>query len=361
MSHNWERLANVLERMEAGTPPPTGAGLFGASLDPDEASLVIIPVPWDATVSYGAGTANAPAELVLASHQLDLEDGAFVQPFKAGIALLPESQEMVALAKKARPRAEQVIARAASGVVADDPDLRFVNDASRQVDEAVYEAAKTRLEKGQIVAVLGGDHSTPLGLMQALGDQCPDGFGVLHIDAHHDLRCAYEGFVRSHASIMYNALQEIPALKRLVQVGIRDYSQEEKAFAQSQGERVHTFYARNLFAKKARGETWASLTEAMLKHLPKAVYVSFDIDGLDPVYCPSTGTPVPGGLSYDEATYLLEALAKSGRKIIGFDLTEVTPGADGDQWDANVGARILYKLCGATLASQGRCAFQADF
>jgi len=85
------------------------------------------------------------------------------------------------------------------------------------------------------------------------------------------------------------------------------------------------------------------------------VYISFDIDGLDPAFCPTTGTPVAGGLSWDEALYLIEALVDSGRKIIGFDLCEVAPGKDGSEWDANVGARLLYKLCGAALKSQGMC------
>jgi len=85
------------------------------------------------------------------------------------------------------------------------------------------------------------------------------------------------------------------------------------------------------------------------------VYISFDIDALDPPYCPSTGTPVPGGISFDEAVYILEELAASGRKVIGFDLTEVTPDPQGRDWDANVGARLLYKLSGCLLRSQKLC------
>ena len=106
---------------------------------------------------------------------------------------------------------------------------------------------------------------------------------------------------------------------------------------------------------KAEGNTFKSIAASIVATLPENVYVSFDIDGLDPSYCPSTGTPVPGGLSFDEAVFILEELAQSGRRVVGFDLTEVAPGPDGSEWDANVGARLLYKLCGCLLRSQKLC------
>jgi agmatinase len=94
---------------------------------------------------------------------------------------------------------------------------------------------------------------------------------------------------------------------------------------------------------------WKKITEEIIEHLPGEVYISFDIDGLDPVLCPSTGTPVPGGLSFNEALHIIKTIVTSGRRIIGFDLNEVAPGET--EWDANVGARLLYKLCGWTLHS----------
>src|SRR5262249_59464059 len=97
-----------------------------------------------------------------------------------------------------------------------------------------------------------------------------------------------------------------------------------------------------------------SMCEEIVRDLPERIYVSFDIDGLDPRLCPHTGTPVPGGLSFTEATYLLRLAVESGRRIVGFDLNEVAPGPDGDEWDANVGARLLYKMSAWTLASQGK-------
>lgn len=117
--------------------------------------------------------------------------------------------------------------------------------------------------------------------------------------------------------------------------------------------RVTMFDGPGLSASKFAGESWHSLCERIVARLPQQVYVSFDIDGLAPQYCPHTGTPVPGGLTFDEAVYLLSRVAASGRRIVGFDLCEVAPAPSGeDEWDANVGARMLYKLCLFALSSK---------
>jgi agmatinase len=141
----------------------------------------------------------------------------------------------------------------------------------------------------------------------------------------------------------------------LVQVGIRDLSIAEAHLAQTDG-RIHLHHANTLAERRFVGESWHNIVESALATLPHKVYVSFDIDGLEPHLCPNTGTPVPGGLQYLEATYLLNRLARSGRQIIGFDLCEVVPPlpADGD-WDANVGARVLWELCVHTSRSHGWC------
>ncbi|MFM8960365.1 MAG: arginase family protein, partial [Bacteroidota bacterium] len=174
-------------------------------------------------------------------------------------------------------------------------------------------------------------------------------FGILQIDAHMDLREAYEGFRYSHASIMFNALQ-IPSLTSLVQVGIRDYCPAEKELAQ-EDDRIRSWFDHDLQAANFRGQHWNNLCVDIIKDLPDKVYVSFDIDGLEPFNCPGTGTPVPGGLAYAQAIHLLETLYHSGREIIGFDLCEVAPSKGDREWNANVGARILYKLCNLCLAS----------
>jgi agmatinase len=357
---SWEPLADVVKRLRDGTPPPPWAGLFGGSPRPEDCRLVLMPVPWDATVSYGVGTAKGPEAVLGASHQLDLEDLAFERPYEAGITLLPEDREIVALNGASRDKAARIIEEAGPHDP-DSADLKAVNEASLRVNERVRLTAEEHLRAGRLVGVLGGDHSSPYGLIKALADVHPDGFGILHFDAHFDLRKAYEGFVHSHASIMHNVMETIPAVKCLVQVGIRDFSHEELSYAKRLGPRQKTFFARDLFRRKARGESFAETTRAILEALPEKVYVSFDIDGLDPAFCPSTGTPVPGGLSFDEANFILEELALGGRTIVGFDLCEVAPDPAGeDEWDANVGARILYKLCGATIHSHGYCKAQAE-
>lgn len=349
----WDSLNDAIQRLEAGTPPAADAGLFGANLRPEDCRLVLIPVPWDATVSYGDGTAQGPSAILRASHQLDLEDAAFAQPYRCGISMLPVDAQLPSLNQQARQAALKVIAGDAEAADL-EAALDVVNRASLTVNSAVSAHAQAHLGQ-RLVGVIGGDHSSPYGLIKSLGERHRDGFGILHVDAHLDLRQAYEGFTHSHASIMFNVMETIPAVKNLVQVGIRDYSAEELNYQRKLRGQSRVFMARELFQRKARGGTWDSITRDIIANLPEKVYVSFDIDGLDPSYCPSTGTPVPGGLSYEEAIYLIEAIVESKRKIIGFDLCEVAPGKDGSEWDANVGARILYKLCGATLASQDFC------
>ena len=133
-------------------------------------------------------------------------------------------------------------------------------------------------------------------------------------------------------------------MTRLVQVGIRDYCHQEKALVESQPNRIKVFFDRDCRRRMYEGCTWKALVDDMVASLPDKVYLSIDIDALDPKLCPNTGTPVPGGLEYEELMYLLNRIRESGKEIIGFDLCEVSPG-DTD-WDGNVGARVLFHLCG---------------
>jgi agmatinase len=155
---------------------------------------------------------------------------------------------------------------------------------------------------------------------------------------------------------MYNTLEHIPQVKKLVQVGIRDFCEEEFNYCAAQKDRVSLFTDRYLQNKKMQGVHWAKLCEEIIQTLPSEIWISFDIDGLDPRFCPHTGTPVPGGLDFQEANYLIGALVSAGKTIIGFDLNEVAPNLDNpnDEWDANVGARLLYKLAAWTTASHGK-------
>ena len=224
--------------------------------------------------------------------------------------------------------------------------LKTVNEACQEMVDKVAMETGEWLDKGKIIGLVGGDHSTPLGLLRALAEH-HESFGILHIDAHADLREAYEGFTYSHASIMFNALK-LQQVQKLVQVGIRDLCQDEFDLAQADS-RVVMFNDYDLKAEAFNGKLWHQQCEVIVAQLPQKVYISFDIDGLQPELCPNTGTPVVGGLSFNQAHYLLRMVVKSGKQIIGFDLNEVSP-ADND-WDANVGARVLYKLCLLTIAA----------
>lgn len=343
-----------IDAIDQGNPPSPTAGIFGLTIPPEEAALILVPVPWEATTSYGQGTAHAPQAMVEASHQMDLFDLTFGKPFRQGITMLEEEAWVRDLNFRARQSAEKVIAAFENQTTIPEQDLQMVNQASDDVNHFVYQTSKKWLDLGKVVGVVGGDHSSPLGLMRALSEKYHEGFGVLHFDAHHDLRDAYEGFKYSHASIMFNALESIPEIKKMVSVGIRDFSRDEYQLAHESEGRVETYYAENIFKSKAMGKSFQHIVDGIIATLPKNVYVSFDIDAFEPDLCPSTGTPVPGGLSFYEGIYILERLVESGRKMIGFDLCEVAPSPnEDDEWDANVGARVLYKLCGAQLRTKG--------
>jgi agmatinase len=331
------------------------SGIFGLPCSFAESAVVYLPVPWEATTSYGGGTADGPAAILEASRQVDLFDADVLRPYEPGLHLLPESREVRKRGRAARKLAEGIIAR--GGDIGQSRPLREalakVNAASEWLNDYVATETDRLLTAGKIVGLIGGDHSTPFGALQAVAHHHPK-FGILQIDAHADLRRAYEGFTFSHASIMFNVLDKIPAVERLVQVGIRDFCEEEWDYARSQGQRSRVFLDSDLQYRRHQGRTWAKAADDIVSTLPKEVWISFDIDGLDPRFCPHTGTPVPGGLDFAEANHLIAAVVRSGRKIIGFDLNEVSPDPTGhSDWDANVGARLLYKLTAWTLVSRG--------
>ena len=336
----------------------TGDGLFGLTTSVADAGVVVIPVPFDATTSYRAGTAGGPAAVLEASRQVDLEDVQFGAIWRAGVAMLPIPGPIAALSRRARRAAEPVIAAggASAGDRAHARAVAAVDAASERVHGFVASEAARILDRGQIPALLGGDHSSPFGLIAELSSRHP-GMGILQVDAHADLRESFEGFAWSHASIFHNVMTRLPGVARLVQVGIRDFGSRERAFEQASRGRVRCFHDQSMrdrqFAGGPRG-TWKSICRDIVAALPRKVHVSFDIDGLTPDHCPGTGTPVPGGLAFPEVCHLLEALARSGRQVVGFDLCEVAPRTGDGEWNANVGARVLYKLIGCAVSGGRR-------
>lgn len=325
---------------------PNGVGLrngrfIGLPFEEAESEVVILSVPWDVTVSFGAGTAAGPANVLAESGQLDLEDAAFPSAWHRGLFVRPPDMGIRESSRQWRDTAEMYINHLEAG---GDPadyagDLVEINQACEVLQEQIYHEAKALFSNGQLPGLLGGDHSTPYGLIRASLERYPD-LGILQIDAHMDLRLAYEGFTWSHASIFRNVMDRLP-VKKLVQAGIRDFCREELDYAVAAGNRIIVYQDRDLRRRQYEGETFSQLIDEMIGHLPEEVHISFDIDGLDPALCPGTGTPVPGGFEFAEAMYLLERVKTSGRRVVSFDLCEV-----GGQhpWDGNTGARVLYRL-----------------
>ena len=198
-----------LEILKAGNPPDKNAGIFEQVYDED-ASIVLLPVPFDLTTSYGRGTAKGPRAVIEASHQLDLYDQAFKKPYMVGIKMLDEDQSIKGLNKSCLASANRVIAQLWKVKV--NFQMLIWQLLMRHLLMLMIRFLKFQkkyINLNKVVALVGGDHSTPLGLMKALSEKYDD-YGILHLDAHHDLRVAYEGFTYSHASIMYNAIKEIP-------------------------------------------------------------------------------------------------------------------------------------------------------
>jgi len=327
--------------------------IFGLPFTEEDASLVLLPVPWEVTVSYAAGTARAAEHMCKASLQIDLTDPDIKDGWKQGFYMRSIDKKILMKSDYLRKEAELYIDYISKG---DDVSanqfmsktLRDVNEGGIFLNTWVYDQTKVLLEKGKLVGILGGDHSVPLGFMKAIGENNGD-FGVLQIDAHCDLREAYETFNYSHASVMYNALNEIPQISKLIQVGVRDYSGDEWEYIKNSDYRVITYFDKEIKNRQFEGDSWKHIAEEIVSKLPQKVYISFDIDGLDRKLCPHTGTPVPGGFETEEVFYIFRKVIESGRKIIGFDLCEV--GISESDWNSNVGARVLFKLCNLLLAS----------
>lgn len=335
-------------------PSLTGSsedGLFGIPTT-EKALIHILPVPWEVTTSYGKGTALGPKAVLEASPQIDLYDLELGTSYEAGYHLLPFSNKWLKLNNSLKKKALKIRERLEEkGLLtkALEKEQQEINEACATLNSWVYEISMKSLRAGKIPAVLGGDHSSPEGVIEAACEHHKE-IGVLHIDAHADLRNAYQGFTSSHASIMYNVMNKKNHPKKLVQVGIRDFCEEEYEMIQQRKD-ITTFFDQQLKEELYSGTPWKKLCEKIVDELPDKVHVSFDIDGFDPVLCPNTGTPVPGGLQFGEANYLLKTLVNSGRQIVSFDLNEVAPSKD-SEWDGNVGARTLFKLCGWSVLSQ---------
>jgi agmatinase len=327
--------------------------IFGLPFTEDEARLVILPVPWEVTVSYHAGASRNAEHIFNASMQIDILDPGTNEAWRQGFFMRSPDRKILMKSDYLRKEAELYIDYISKGENIEKnsfmcKSLKEINEGSVNLNKWVYEQTSDLLKRDKLVVLLGGDHSVPLGFFKAIEEKHGE-FGILQIDAHCDLRKSYESFVYSHGSVFYNALNEVQGIKKVVQVGVRDYCQEEWDYVCNSNYRVVTYLDSEIKERQFEGQTWKQIADEIVDHLPEKVYISFDIDGLDPKLCPNTGTPVAGGLELEQVMYIARKIVQTGRKFIGFDLDEIG-GGDND-WDANVGARILWKLCNLLVAS----------
>ena len=323
--------------------------IFGLKPVKEIADITIIPAEWDITTSYGSGTSNGPNAIKEASPFLDFHHHRFPKLTDLDIRMEIESKEWQKKNTELAILSKNIINKYDNNIILDNQDNE--NQLKINIEHQNYlNYLEHKLEqcKSPIKLLCGGEHSISLAGIRHHAKQ-KTRFGILQIDAHMDLRNAYQGFEHSHASVMYNAIQ-LKEVSSLVQVGIRDYCEEEFQLAESNS-KITTFYDQQLKKDLFEVQTWKNSCDTIIKHCPENVYLTCDIDGLDPSLCPGTGTPVPGGLSFDQLLYLIERLIDSGRRIIGCDLVEVAPQSHND-WDGNVGARLLYQLCGYMYLSQ---------
>ena len=291
-----------MNTFDPNLPGVATGSYFALPYSKEEAHTVLISVPWDVTTSYRPGTHLGPQAIIDASIQVDLFNVRVPRAWSIPLATEPVHEELPILNRSARKLAEQIIASWEEGK---DPRINGLSDILEQVNQAcsrmnriVYLQSSALLRQGRFVGIVGGEHSVPLGFLQALGEHY-DSFGILHIDAHADLREAYEGFSFSHASIMYNALKTVPAISSLTQVGVRDFCQEEYDFIQN-SDRIAFFSDESLQEGLFEGLTWREQCHRIMESLPDHVYISFDIDGLTPDLCPHTGTPYREDLLFNK-------------------------------------------------------------
>ncbi|MDR0230486.1 MAG: agmatinase family protein [Flavobacteriaceae bacterium] len=343
-----------IENFDPSQPGLADATIYGLPFTAEESEIIIVPVPWEVTVSYGAGASEGPEAILEASYQVDLLHQEYPELWKLGIFFDEAPNHWMEKSKKFKALAQPIIEVLENGEAVEDypalkADLDTINKECDTLHKEVEERISYWMAQGKKVVLLGGDHSTPLGYYKSLAKH-HESFGILHFDAHMDLRDAYEGFTYSHASIMFNTLK-LEQVEKIVQIGIRDFCEQEVDVVQESNGRVLVHTDADLKKDEFEGTTWKDKCDQIISSLPQKVAISFDIDALLPWYCPNTGTPVPGGLTFEQATYLITKLSESGKDIIGMDLVEVAPGED--DWDGNVGARLLFHMCGAFAKAQG--------
>jgi agmatinase len=263
--------AEKIAQFDPNSPGSEEGNLYGLPFSEEESEIIVIPVPWEVTVSYSAGCAAGPSAILEASKQLDLHDPDVKDAWKMGIYMLENPKKIAKLNSEYRKKAEKYIDWYVSGDKKEAKKyqklLAKINKKSELVNDWVRTESLRIIADGKIPSVVGGEHSVPLGLIQALGAKYKS-FSILQIDAHADLRKAYEGFEHSHASIMYNALK-VKAVKNLVQVGIRDFCQEELDVIKNEKGRVVTYFDKDLAEAGFAGKNWKKQCDEIIKNFDR--------------------------------------------------------------------------------------------
>lgn len=281
--------------------------------DLDTAGIAIVSAPYEHTVSYGRGTSRGPRAILDASAFVEFYDDETERElcFDVGIAPL----EPITFGKKVDGKALVII--------------------EQQIDELFL--------MDKYVVTLGGEHTISVAPIAAHYRRYPK-MSVLQFDAHSDLRQSYEGSQYSHACIMARVCDFFPT-KRITQVGIRAQCMEEAQFIRDKS--INTFYSGGIH-RNVYGAKWA---DAVAATLAKDVYITFDVDALDPSVMPATGTPEPDGLLYHEAVDVIRAVVRSGRRIVGFDVVELAP-IKGLSHPNITAARLVYKILNLAFATK---------
>ena len=318
-----------------------------------DAPIVLVSAPWAVTSAAGQGAVYTPDAIIDASTHLSLYDVVSNTSIDGKVATAEVDYDLQESSLQLGGDAAKVVAHIEDGgALTGDYFARKVvriNLGFRDMHSSVGKRVFRFASKGKIVGVVGGDHSVAFGAVRSISSVYPQ-MGVLFIDAHSDLRPSGKIFDYSHLSVARNIVDEIPAVSKLVQVGVRDMSREEMDFAQNHP-KITMFCHEKLTAERFSGRSWGEVCDDVVAQLPDKVYISFDIDALSPECCPHTKRPVAGGMTFDEAVCLINRVAESGREIVGFDLTEIVPVMESGV-DAAVGARMLVKLCAAALCSK---------
>lgn len=337
------------------------SSIFWFPYKEEDSKLIIIPVPFAATVSDWDWAEEWPEIVKNQSSLLDFYNDRFPDWYKEWVFMWKISDEIKNLSRETRKIVIKIISHLENiEEICDEELIKLTNEvniASTIMTKFVKNEAKRILELDKIPIVLGWDHSTPLWLIQALWEKY-EKFHIIHIDAHADLRHEnwepwYEGFTQSHASIMANVLKTVPSVTHITQIWIRDFSEDEVNVAEK-SKKVTIYTNNTLKDAESNWINWDKICNKILTSIPneqKEIYISFDIDWLEPSLCPDTWTPVPWWLTYDQIRLLLEKLVEVWKKIIGFDLVEVSNWNNNNPINWKTWAIILKELCMRTLES----------